>query len=78
MAYIINLKYGKVIANYQNNFISKNTKINLLVDDNSFILTYFNSENLQTEIWNIELFRTNVENKFLEIIKRKFKSDIPL
>lgn len=70
--YVINLKFGKVLASFSSNKVSPNHKIQTLVDDNSFLVSYFNSETLSNEIFNIEIFRKRIENDFMRIIRAEF------
>lgn len=70
--YVVNLKFGKILATFKTGKAALEYGIQTLVDDNSFMIAYFNSETLTQELLNVELFRKRIENDFVRIIKAQF------
>jgi hypothetical protein len=69
---VINLKYGKILATFVTAKAAVDLRVTTLVDDNSFFVSYFNTETLTQELLVIDLFRKRVENDFIRIIKAEF------
>ncbi len=63
--YILNLRTGHVLEKYQSSVIEDAEKVKLLIEGNSYMAIYQNSNNHKFEVLNFELFRKQVEKNFL-------------
>jgi len=70
--YIIHAENGKVIQKQYEKNVDFNLPINLLYDENSVFVTYYNPESLFYEIWVTELYRSNFESSFTEMLHKHF------
>lgn len=75
-AYVVNVNSGIILKRIDIEDLSPNHPISLIVDDYSFIISYFNTNMLSYEILNIEIFRKEIETEFIDIIKNQFKLNI--
>ena len=65
--YIINAKTGKIIFQGVQKSVDFNLPINLIFDENSVFITYFNPQKLIYEIWTVEIFHSGIEVSFLNM-----------
>ena len=67
--YIVNAKTGKIIfQSFQKN-VEFNLPINLVFDENTVVVSYFNPTSSIYEIWSIEAYHTKIEISFLRILE---------
>jgi hypothetical protein len=67
--YIVNAKTGKIIfQSFQKN-VEFALPINLLFDENTVVVSYFNPSSSIYEIWAIEGYHTKIEISFLNILE---------
>lgn len=69
--YILNTKTGRILYKTKVSGVNRNLPINLLADDNSFLLAYTSTVTKKTEIKHIELFRKQLEKDFWPILTEK-------
>eukprot|EP01015_Nassula_variabilis_P029457 TRINITY_DN6317_c0_g1_i7.p1 TRINITY_DN6317_c0_g1~~TRINITY_DN6317_c0_g1_i7.p1 ORF type:complete len:315 (-),score=57.63 TRINITY_DN6317_c0_g1_i7:99-1043(-) len=70
---ILNTFSGRVIYSAKQEYVSSQHPINLLFDENSVFVTYFNTRSLQNEIWAVEFYRNHVENSFQQMLSTYFE-----
>lgn len=73
--YIINGRTGKVHFNTFKNFTSLNMPINLVYDENSVLVSYFNHRNKNFEIWTVEQYQERIETSALNMLSDYFKGN---
>lgn len=68
--YVVNGITGRVLDQRTQYDVDFSQKIALLFEENSVFVTYFNTKELQYEIWITELYLDKIESSFREVVEK--------
>jgi len=68
--YVINGVTGRVLTSSTQSDVDFSHYVNLVFDENSVIVTYFNSDKLYYEFWVTEFYKTQIESSFALLVEK--------